>query len=279
MRIAGRIPGWTERHSFVAIAGVVALCAAAAGLIEGSAAAVIVVGALAITFVLGLAWDSWVGLVIGLVAAALVAFIRQRLGIWLPADFGPAVVETAALMATGLTAGRAGSLLRKAPSSAAGDVTDAPGAFGSIGMLTADLALVRLEEEAARATHYRRPLALLLLDVGIVDEALDDDARDEVVRAVSRVTGTMLRDMDVPFLFAPHRIGAILPEADLSAASVATGRILETISTATFIDRVRNERLAIADAAMVDVVAVALGPELPTAGELLDAAIAALERG
>jgi GGDEF domain-containing protein len=278
MRTAHPIPGWTERHSLVAVLGVVALCGAGVSLMEGPAEAGIVVGALAPTVVLGLAWDSWIGVVIGLGAAALVTFVRQTTGTWLPANFAPAALETAALVVTGWAAGRTGSLLRNSGWSSAHEVSDAPGAFGSIGMLSADLALVRLEEEVARATSYRRPLSLLLLDIDVIDETLADAARDEVVRATARVTETMLRDMDVPFLFAFHRMGAILPETNITAASVAAGRILETISTATFVDRDRAQRRGLADAATIDVVAVALGPLLPTAGELLDAAVAELQR-
>jgi len=277
VRIRGRTPGWTERHSLVAVAALASLAGAGAGLMEAGKQSAMVIATLAIVFVLALAWDGWVGLVIGMGGAGLLAFARQATGTWTPADFGPAAFESAMLIVTGLSAGRVGSLLREMRGASSGAGRDNGGVFGSLGMLPADLALVRLEEEAVRGTAYHRPLSLMLLDVSVEAPDLDASGHEEVFRAAARVTETMLRDLDIPFQFAPHRIGAIFPEADVTAATIATGRIFEAILTADFIDRGSGRRRSLASAMAARVAVVTLGPSLPTAGELLDAAITALD--
>lgn len=273
-----RIPGWTDRHSLVALPAVLALVAAAAGVAEGRIEGLLLVGAAAAVFAIGLAGDAWVGLIVGLGAAALVIFVRQAAGSWVPGAFALAAVESAALIGTGWAAGRAGSGLRVARAFGTHDGDEAGAVFGSIGMLPADLALVRLEEEVSRARSYRRPLSVAILAVETVDPELDADGRNEVFRAVARVAETMLREMDVPFLFAANRIGAILPETGGVAAAIATSRILEAVSTGGFIHRRRNQRQSLAGAVAVRLAVVSLTPSVRTAGDLLDRAIAALER-
>jgi GGDEF domain-containing protein len=271
------IPVWTEQQALVATAAVVALIGAGAGLTEGGVGGLLLTGAVAIVFVAALAWDSWVGLVIGLGAAALVTFIRQATGSWMPVEFGPAAVESVALVATGWSAGRAGSRLRLGDARAL-EHSNAGGVFGSVGMLSADLGLVRLEEEVARGTSYQRPLSLMLLEATIMDAALGKAVRDEAFRAVARVTETMLREMDVPFLFTHRRMGAILPETDSGAAAIATGRVLEGMAATTFVDRQSNLRLPLASAVTLRLAVVSLSPMYSTAEAMLAAAMAELDR-
>jgi hypothetical protein len=268
------IPAWTEQQTLVAGAGLVALIGAGAAVAEGGAGALVIIAALALTFVLALSGDAWTGLVIGLASAAVCTFIRQANGTWLPADFGPAAIESVALVATGWSAGRVGTQLRaqRAPEAP----PDEFGAFGSVGMLPPDLGLVRLEEEVARGLTYHRPLSLLLLDTVITDAGLDDDAQEEAFRAVARVTETMLREMDVPFQVAAHRIAAILPETDPNAAAIATGRILEALLPARFVDRRANQRRALQGAVSVRLAVTSLGDTYGTADALFDAATSAL---
>lgn len=273
-----RIPGWTEPHSRVGLAGVLALLAAGAGLLDGQIERPLLVIAAAAVFIVGLASNAWAGFVIGLGAAALVIFARQTIGSWVPAGFTLAAIESAALIGTGWAAGGAGGALREAGARRAHDAVEGGGVFGSMGMLSSELAMVRLEEEVSRATSYRRPLSLALLDVDAVDPEIDADMRDAVFRALARVTETMLREMDVPFLFAASRFGAILPETGAMAAAIATGRILEAISTGRFTHRRTNQRRLLTDAVAVRVAVVSLTSSVSTAGQLLDHATSALER-
>jgi hypothetical protein len=277
MQTARPTRGWTEAHSSVAVAALIAFAGSATGLIEGGSQGPMIIGAFVIVFLLALAWDSWAGLVIGLGAAGLLIFVRQLTGHWTPATFWPAALETVALIGTGWSAGRVGRLLRDAGASSIAPAHDSGGVFGSLGMLPADLALVRLEEETARATAYRRPLSLMLLDVTVVAVDLDANGADEAFRAAARVTETTLRELDVPFQFEPNRIGAIFPETDVTTATIASGRILEALVSADFTDRYSGRRRSLGRAVAARMAVVTLGPELPTAGALLDGALAALQ--
>jgi PleD family two-component response regulator len=145
-------------------------------------------------------------------------------------------------------------------------------------MLPAELAMVRLEEEVARASSYRRPLSLAILEVESVEPDLDEASHDEIFRALARVTETMLREIDVPFLFAADRIGAILPETGAVAAAVASGRILEAVSAGRFSDRRRQRRRALTDAVAVRLAVVSMSPTLATAAELVERATSTLQR-
>lgn len=272
-----RIPGWTDRHTRVAVAGALAFIAVGAAFAEQPSQGLLLVAAAATVFILGLVWDSWVGIIIGLGGAAVVIFIRQWAGRWLPADFLLAAVQSAALVGTGWAAGTAGRMLRAPRGGNTDDGVRVAPAFGSIGMLPAELALVRLEEEVARASSYRRPLSLAILEVESVEPDLDEASRAEIFRALARLTETMLREIDVPFLFAADRIGAILPETGAVAAAVASGRILEAVSAGRFSDRRRQSRRALTDAVAVRLAVVSMSPTLSTAGELVDRATSTLE--
>ncbi|MEO5986075.1 MAG: hypothetical protein ABIW50_06630 [Candidatus Limnocylindria bacterium] len=270
-------PAWTKAASLVTLNGLIGFIGAAAAFSEGTHG-ILIVAALALTLILGLGWDAWVGLVIGLTVAALVIIARQVMGTWVPSSFGAAAIQTAALVGTGWSAGLVGSHLRVSRSLDAGATDELEGAFGSLGMLPADLALLRLDEEGARAVSYRRPLSLLVLDVTVIDPGLDLDGREDVTRAAARATETMLRDVDVPFRISAERMGAILPETDATAAAVATGRILEAISTATYMDRAQGRRQSLADAIALELAVVSLGTRFSGPDEMLEGALAALDR-
>ncbi|MEO7117434.1 MAG: hypothetical protein ABIZ34_00525 [Candidatus Limnocylindrales bacterium] len=261
----------------MALASLAALTGAAAAITEGTDQGLLMVGAVAATFVVSLGWDGWVGIVVGLLAAGLVTLIRQTSGTWLPQNFAPAALETIALVATGWSAGRVGQMLNAGRSGPGSDASAGGGVYGSLGMLEADVALVRLEEEVQRGSTYGRDLSLLLIEVELVGAEVDRETEDEVYRASARLTETLLRAADVPFSFSRERIGAILPETDMEAASIASGRILEALSNATFTDQRTRRRRRLADVASVHLALVSLGPGLPTAGELLDAALAGLK--
>ncbi|MBA2555804.1 MAG: hypothetical protein H0V12_00405 [Chloroflexi bacterium] len=271
-------PAWTKPALLVALTGLIGFIGAAAAFSEDATQGLLIVAALGITLILGLGWDAWVGLVFGLAMSAVVIIARQVLGTWVPPSFGAAAIQTAALVGTGWSAGLVASHLHGFRSIDAGAIDELVGAFGSLGMLPADLALHRLEEEGARAVYYRRPLSLLVFDVKVIDPALGVDGREDVTRAAARATETTLRDVDVPFHISAGRMGAILPETDPIAAAVATGRILEAISTATYMDRAQGRRRSLVDAIALELAVVSLGPRFPGPDEMLEGALAALDR-
>jgi GGDEF domain-containing protein len=271
-------PVWTEGHSRVAIAGILMLVGVAAALFDDASAVPLMMGALGLTFVLGMLGDGWLGIVVGLAIAGGVAFLRQLGGTWTPEHFGTAVLESVGLLGTGWAAGSVGKFLRLRATAYLGlGADDALGVFGSLGMLPADLALVRLEEEVARASVYQRPLSLMLVDIKLLDRAIDAASREEVARGVARLTESLLRETDVPFALTPQRVGAILPETGSVAATIAIGRVLDAIGGATYTDRRVRRRRSVASVAGVRAVVVSLGDAYRTARELLDAASASIE--
>jgi GGDEF domain-containing protein len=249
-----------------------ALGGAATGLIDGAASFPFIAAALAFAFVAGLLGDAWFGIVIGLAASAGLTLTRQIQGTWLPSHFGTAAIETVAVMTTGWSAGWAGGFIRSSRGRSS-DRVDAPGVFGSLGMVPWDMAQTRLQEEVARATMYGRPLSLLMLDIELMGPDLDDQSRHEVNRGVARITESRLRDTDVPFAVSAQRMGAILPETDHAAATIAVGRILEAVVDATYMDRVTGTRGSVGEVASVRVGVASLGGSVRDAAQLTAAAM------
>lgn len=268
---------WTERHGSVATAFVVAFAASLAGVIDAPSVAVWVGVAVATTAVLGLGTDRFGGFVVGLVAAAVVIAARRALGPWGPDAFWLSLVQTFALVATGVTSGGAGLVLRGRDGDAASSSLPGP-AFRSLGLLEADVAMVRLDEEVERALAHRRPLTLVLVHTEIIDPALDAEARRRAIRAVARIFEGRLRETDVPFAVSADRLGAILPEKTSMAAWEAVGHVMDAITEGRFAARSDVGSRALADAVRLHVGLVELSQRLADANALFDAATAALSR-
>jgi hypothetical protein len=215
-----RTPGWTEQHRRVAAAIVVMSTASLVGLSDSPTVAVWVGAAVAITAVLSLATEPFAGFVVGLAAAAAVIATRRVLGPWGPDAFWLSTAQTAALVATAPPADGQGRRCVRGRGSRRLRSSLEP-AFGSLGLLEADVAMARLEEEVERAAEHRRPLALILIDTEVVDVSLDAEARRSALRALARIFEGRLREGDVPFAIAADRLGAILPETTSSAAAGA----------------------------------------------------------
>lgn len=277
MRVLSLTSVWTERHGPVATAFVVAFAASLAGLTDAPSVAVWVGVAVAVTAVLALGTDRFGGFVVGLVAAAVIIAARRFLGPWGPDAFWPSLVQTVALVATGVTSGGAGLALRWRDGDAAPSSLPGP-AFGSLGLLEPDVAMVRLDEEVERALAHRRPLTLVLVDTEIIDPALDAEARRGALRAVARIFEGRLRETDVPFAVTADRLGAILPEKTSVAAWEGVGHVMDAITEGRFATRSDVGSRALADAVRLHVGLVELSQRFADADALLDAAIEALGR-
>ena len=270
--------GWTERHRRVAAAMVAISAASLVGLIDSPAVAVWIGVAVALTAVVSLATEAFAGFVVGLAAAAALIAGRRLFGPWGPDAFWLSAAQTVALVATGSISGRAGMALRRRDG---GEVPSlVPGAaFGSLGLLEGDVAMVRLEEEVERALEHRRPLALVLVDTEVIDPSMDAEARRSALRAVARIFEGRLREGDVPFAIAADRLGAILPETTSSAAWERIGLVLDAVGHGRF--RVRSDDRgdrALSDAVHLDVGIAQLGPRASSADELLAGATEVLRR-
>lgn len=274
--------GWTERHSAVALAMGAACAGALVGLVEPPPYGWIVAGAVALVAVSALATEALAGIVIGLVGAAALIGVKQMGGVWGAAWFWTSLLETLILLLVGMTSGRAGERLRESrreparPATSAAEPSREAGtgaAFGSLGLLPADLALARLEEEVERAKAHERPLSVVLFAVKVTGEGLSHDAREAAFRAVGRAVESRLRDTDVPFALTESEFGAVLPEADTLGAWERVGPIMDACQVMSFRDRSVPAPRALADAVELRVGLAVLGVHGESAGGLLDAAI------
>jgi diguanylate cyclase (GGDEF)-like protein len=91
---------------------------------------------------------------------------------------------------------------------------------------------IRLREEVARALRHARPLSLVLADVDHFKNFNDrygHQVGDRVLREVSQVLRSSLREMDVPARYGGEELTIIMPETDLAGAESAAERIRRAI--------------------------------------------------
>ncbi len=266
------ISGWTEQHVPVALALVVAALVGGVATTTPSPYTFLALGAVLATAVGALFLDAFGGLVLG-VAAATVVVLGVRLGgRWTPEFFVTALALVVGLIALGWLAGMvsAGIHARRDGEDEDGGATTP--AYGSLGLLTAQVARARLEEEVARARSHGRPLSLVVIRVSIADRALAPPSRDAAQRAVARLVESMLRETDVPFTLGPGEFGAILPETDVAAAWDVVGPVLDAATRAAFTVREQDERRSLVDCAELHVGFSVLSEELSDAEQLLERA-------
>nr|WP_239470469.1 diguanylate cyclase [Archangium violaceum] len=91
----------------------------------------------------------------------------------------------------------------------------------------------RLAEEFARATRYRSPLALVMLDIDHFKRLNDSYGHpfgDEVLRTVARTVKGKLREVDFVARYGGEEIIALLPETGPKEALGACERVREAIA-------------------------------------------------
>lgn len=265
---------WTEAQRAVAV--LAAGTAATGGLAAAASSPYDVVGVLsaALTVAAALTLGALGGLAAGLGGAALVIAARRTGGAWTPDDLPLALALTGAFLVLGWLGGAAGKRLRRVGSETPPAAAGAAPAYGSLGLLPADLAQARLDEEIARARRHRRPLTLVLLRIRITEDGLSEGARRAALRTGARLVESLLPDTAVPFALAPDEVGAILPEADEAAAWELLGPVVDAASRASFSVRESDERRSLVDCAELQAGLLPLTRQNDDAG----AALAALRR-
>ena len=245
---AGATWAWTEAQRSVAV--LAAGTAATGGLAAAASSPYDVVGVLsaALTVAAALTVGALGGLAAGLGGAALVIAARRIGGAWTPDDLPLALALTAAFLFLGWLAGAAGKQLRQRGAEAPVAAGTAP-AFGSLGLLPADLAQARLDEEITRARRHRRPLTLVLLRIRITEDGLSEGARRAALRTSARLVESLLPETAVPFALAADEVGAILPETDEAGAWELLGPVVDAASRASFSVRESDERRSLVDCA------------------------------
>lgn len=230
----------------------------------------LVVGvALVVTVGFALSLNASGGMVAGIAAAAGVIAVKQWSGAWDEDVFLGSVESTLGLVVVGGLVGMAGSRLRGR------DVVDGPGpapAYGSLGLLTAEVALSRLDEEIARARHHAHPLTVVLFWTDITDQTLSEGARLRAHRTVARLVESLLRETDVPFALTTDEVGAILPETDADAAWQLVGPLMDAVTRASFTVREEDRRRSLADRAELHAGLVSLSEDCADADKLMAAA-------
>lgn len=266
--------GWTDRHTAVAVMVTTASAASLAGLTEAVPVPLAVAAAVAVTAAVSLLLDGFGGAVVGIACAAGLVAVRRATGHWQDPDFWAALVETLAIVATGVAGGIAGSRLRNG--SAAPALRPFEPVYGSLGLFGQDEAMARLEEEVDRAREHRRPLSLVLLDVTVKNPDLSEAGGAAAMRAAARIVENRVGDRDVPFALATDRLGVVLPEANRTRAYETVAEILGAIDSARFTFGPEREQRHLADDINLHVGLAQYGPSLSSTEALLDAAIAAL---
>jgi GGDEF domain-containing protein len=239
--------------------------------------------ALMLAAIAGLRFDALGGIVVALALGAALTALKRLDGVWVPEMFWPAATETVALIVAASCAGWAGRQLGSPGLEGAREAAEpartivAP-AFGSLGLLEADLGMARLEEEVERAREHARPLALAVFSAVPVDESLSAQGRSAGLRVLARAIETRLRKTDIPFALNEDEIAAILPETDPLDAWDQVSPITEAVVATSFRDRATETERRFSDRFVLNIGIAAPGPGVTSADALLDAAITAVRR-
>lgn len=266
------ISGWTEQHVPIALALVVAALAGGVAVVEPGQYPLIGVAAVVGTALGALFLDAFGGLVVGVGFAAAMILSRRLTDQWTTAAFRTALVLVISLLALGWLVGMIATGLRGRPTAEPGEDGAVAPAYGSLGLLTEDVAMARLDDEVARARSHHRPLAVVVIGVYITDDGLDPMARDAAHRAVARLVETLLRDTDVPFALGPNELGAILPETSAAGAWDVVGPVLDAATRAAFTVRQTDERRSLVDCAELSAGLAVMTDQLTDARALLEVA-------
>jgi GGDEF domain-containing protein len=266
------ISGWTEQHVPIALALVVAALAGGVAVAEPGPYPLIGVAAVLGTALGALFLDAFGGLVVGVAFAAAMILSRRLTDQWTTETFRTALVLVISLLTLGWLVGMIATGLRERRTAEPGEDGAVAPAYGSLGLLTEDVARARLDDEVARARSHHRPLAVVVIGVYITDDGLDPIARDAAHRAVARLVETLLRDTDVPFALGPNELGAILPETSAAGAWDVVGPVLDAATRAAFTVRQQDERRSLVECAELSAGLAALTDQLTDARALLEIA-------
>ena len=91
----------------------------------------------------------------------------------------------------------------------------------------------RLEEEFGRATRFSHPLSLVLLDLDdftAFNDAHGHGRGDDVLRAVSAVIRSALRDMDIAARYGGGQFAVLLPETSVRGALAVAERVRTAVA-------------------------------------------------
>lgn len=222
-------------------------------------------------------FDAFIGLAVGVLAAAAPIIVRIVTGGWGDATAVLVAAQTVALVALGWLAGSLGGRLRAVAASAS---ADQGGSFqavhNSLGLLGFDQAMTRLDEEIARSRGAHTPLCLLLVRFDLEDDNLSPDTQLAVQRAVARIIESGVADYDVPFAMSENEVGAIMPGTTDDHAWRTVVPLIDRLTRVTFADRDTGERRRAVDCGRVST-GLAFAHDASTSDTLVEHARYALD--
>lgn len=136
---------------------------------------------------------------------------------------------------------------------------------------------LRLEEEFQRSKRYGRPLSLIMIDIDDFKEfndAYGHPRGDRVLKEVSTVIRSALRDVDVAARYGGEEFAVVLPETPCEGALQVAERIRAGVES---VSHDVGDRMAVRMTVSVGV--ATFTGDAATSGELLEIADAAMYRG
>lgn len=246
--------GWTELHLPLVAATLVAGVASWTAAGVGGPAGLAIVGVIAVVGLVALLADAFFGIVAGLLGAAATVFAitttHPHRGL---ADAALYAATAVLVLVFGALTGSVGEGIRRgrrrAERIAAGAVAPTQ---GSLGLMSAADAHLRLEEEIIRAQLHARPLSIAAVTMATYGDELSPESLRRAQRAVARVLDTELRPTDIPFAGEkPGEFGVIMVETEAGSAGDVLESALILARDAMFADRETGERRYVGDVAFV----------------------------
>lgn len=255
--------GWTDLHVSLFLA-LTALGLSAGQIGQHPRDLAIAMGLIATAVVVGASFtDGMGGLVAGLAGGAASLAFQGFAGHLSGHSFGHSALEFGLIVILGAAVGASMDRVHRSKRVSERLAESAVSASqGSLGLLTAADAELRLDEERTRADLHHRPLSTARIGVTFCDDNLDAADRQRTMRAVARIIETDIRATDIPYAIDEFTIGVILPETPHDIAADVIESTLMLARHNTFADRSHRERRTVDDVAdiTVEVAAVNAGP-------------------
>jgi diguanylate cyclase (GGDEF)-like protein len=91
----------------------------------------------------------------------------------------------------------------------------------------------KLSEEVTRAHRYQNPLCLAIFDIDLfksVNDEFGHDVGDEVLRTISSVVSSLLRETDIFCRIGGEEFAIVMPETELKDARVVSERLRKSVA-------------------------------------------------
>ncbi|MCH8613974.1 hypothetical protein [Arsenicicoccus dermatophilus] len=205
---------WTELHTSSVLLSLSAATAGGAALTGAGGARLVVLALIPVTACAGTLVDGFLGLGVGVLGATASAVAVRETGGWRPTAFPTLLTLVLSLVLVGWVAGLLGGSARRLQATLRrGRPADVRPALSSLGLVDADLAALRADEEITRARRHRRPLAAIAIRLDPRADISPDQAQ-AALRCLSRHLEHRLRRSDAPFALDEATVAALLPETD-----------------------------------------------------------------